>query len=245
MKAVTSYTVVIPAAGIGSRMQTSIPKQYLSIAGKTVIEHSISALLSHPRINKVMVVLHPNDENFSKLDCANNPQVLICQGGEERVDSVLKGLHACMKSSAVTETDWVLVHDAARPCISLKEIDALLAIREHSVGGILATPVSDTIKLAADSSSEESAPQVQRTVDRTGLWQAQTPQFFPINDLIHAIEQAQQNTIQITDEASAMESVGATVKLVEGRSSNIKITRPSDLSLAEFYLNLNDKQGGN
>lgn len=245
MKAVNSYTVVLPAAGIGSRMQASIPKQYLQIAGKTVIEHTIAALLSHSRIKSVVVVLHPDDTQFSTLKCADSPQVFTCVGGDERVDSVLSGLRACLVTNAQSDNDWVLVHDAARPCVSHDEIDDLLAIQAHSVGGILATPVSDTLKLSSDLSDDIEAPHVQRTVDRTRLWQAQTPQFFPLKELLHAIEQAQQDKIKMTDEASAMEHIGTKVKLVEGRSSNIKITRPSDLSLAEFYLNLNNKQGGN
>jgi 2-C-methyl-D-erythritol 4-phosphate cytidylyltransferase len=236
-------------------MQATVAKQYLTIGQQTVIEHTISNLLSHPAIQNVVVVLHPNDTHFAKLACAIHPQVHTCLGGKERVDSVLQGLRYCVgdnpKSTTSTQSlnQAVLVHDAARPCVSHAEIDALLHTYEalgeqakSSAGAILATPVVDTIKQQIQTQAKQSQARIESTIDRSLLWQAQTPQLFDLSALINAIENALKDNIGITDEASAMEHIGATVILVEGRPSNIKITRPGDLSLAEFYLKLNNKE---
>lgn len=251
MTVVKTFVAIVPAAGIGSRMQSTVAKQYLQIANKTVIEHTLDALLSHPQIRQVVVVLHPQDDYFHTLNIAKHPAVDTVIGGNERVDSVLKGLLHCQVQnkkphSDSTDAEWVLVHDAARPCVTNAELNDLLSIAESCDGGILAIPVADTIKLAArNTKAESSAANIDKTVDRSSLWQAQTPQFFPLVRLISAIQTAQQHNVTITDEASAMEHINAKVKLIEGRSTNIKITRPSDLALAEFYLNNNDnKQRG-
>ena len=252
------YTVVLPASGVGSRMQAAVAKQYLAIGQHTVIEHTIANLLSHPAIRNVVVVLHPNDTHFAKLACASHPQVHSCVGGKERVDSVLQGLRYCIattvseglsKNSGQGVNQAVLVHDAARPCVSHAEIDALIGAYEaaskktpYSTGAILATPVVDTIKQQIAPQTSTSEAKIETTIDRSLLWQAQTPQLFNLKALINAIETALKDNISITDEASAMEYIGATVILVEGRPSNIKITRPGDLSLAEFYLKLNNKE---
>jgi 2-C-methyl-D-erythritol 4-phosphate cytidylyltransferase len=260
LKVVKTHIAVVPAAGIGSRMKSSIAKQYLKIGGQTVIEHTLDALLSHPQISDVIVVLHPQDTIFDSLGIADNPAIKKVVGGDERVDSVLNGLKYCSQlrhdnQQGNSKNQWVLVHDAARPCLTHAELDDLLATTEHCDGAILAIPVVDTIKQGAIStiSCKElrgkalltQSAVIQNTVDRTELWQAHTPQFFPLKRLIDAIQTAQQNNIQITDEASAMEHINAEIKLIEGRSTNIKITRPSDLALAEFYLNNNNnKQRG-
>jgi 2-C-methyl-D-erythritol 4-phosphate cytidylyltransferase len=245
---------VVPAAGIGSRMKSSVAKQYLKIGGRTVIEQTLDALRSHPQISDIIVVLHPQDTIFDSLSVASNPAIKTVRGGDERVDSVLSGLQYCGQlhgndERATLNNEWVLVHDAARPCVTHAELDDLLATDEHCDGAILAIPVVDTIKQGAtftmsNSSLDNQTASIQKTVDRTSLWQAHTPQFFPLKRLINAIQTAQQNNIEITDEASAMEHVNADIKLIEGRSTNIKITRPSDLALAEFYLNNNNKQRG-
>lgn len=229
----STYIAVIPAAGIGSRMQAQVPKQYLQVHAKSVIEHTIDALLAHPQISAVVVVLHPQDEHFSSLEVASHPQVHVTRGGAERVDSVKAGLQYCQDLYAQYAcATWVLVHDAARPCILPEDIDKLLQLHQDddSHGGILAVQVSDTIKRG------KQADNIECTVDRQHLWQAQTPQFFPLQTLLKSIEQAQNEQLTITDEASAMELAGHTVKLVEGSTSNIKITRPDDLALASFYL---------
>jgi 2-C-methyl-D-erythritol 4-phosphate cytidylyltransferase len=252
LTAAKTYVAVVPAAGIGSRMQSAVAKQYLTIGSKTVIEHTLDALLSHPQIEGIVVVLHPQDSTFTSLKIANNPLVEVVIGGSERVNSVLNGLQHCLKKTSVNANSWVLVHDAARPCVTHIELDDLFASDNTCDGAILAVPVSDTIKRATQRATN-STIEIAETVDRTQLWQAQTPQFFPLQKLIEAIQLAQINGIKITDEASAMEHAKASIQLIEGRSTNIKITRPSDLELAAFYLNnnkssninRNSKQGGN
>lgn len=252
MTAVKTYVAIVPAAGIGSRMKSAVAKQYLSIGNKTVIEHTLDALLSHPQIESIVVVLHPQDRTFTSLQVANNPLVEIVIGGAERVDSVLNGLQHYSSKTTVNSSSWVLVHDAARPCVTHTELDDLFASENSCDGAIMAVPVTDTIK-RANVSDNESSIEIAETVDRAQLWQAQTPQFFPLQKLIDAIQLAKINGIKITDEASAMEHAKASIQLIEGRSSNIKITRPSDLELAAFYLSnnkssnihRNSKQGGN
>lgn len=251
MTAVEKFVAVVPAAGIGSRMESSVAKQYLTIGNQTVIEHTLDALLSHHQIRRIVVVLHPQDTIFKSLKASQNPLIKTVVGGTQRVDSVLSGLQHCLTKSIANANSWILVHDAARPCVTHAELDDLFATINTCDGAILAVPVADTIKRAF-SNKKSPVTEIEETVERTQLWQAQTPQFFPLKKLIHAIELAQHNNINITDEASAMEHINASVRLIEGRSTNIKITRPCDLALAAFYLtdntlannNKNNKQGG-
>ncbi|CQI90438.1 2-C-methyl-D-erythritol 4-phosphate cytidylyltransferase [Yersinia rohdei] len=217
---------ILPAAGIGSRMQADCPKQYLMAGGKTIIEHAILSLLGHPRIQRVVVVIHPQDKLFSRLPIAQDPRISIVAGGEQRADSVMAGLQYA------GQAEWALVHDAARPCLHPDDLDKLLAIIEHSkVGGILAAPVRDTMKR-----SEAGIQAIAHTVDRQALWHAFTPQLFPLELLKTCLSRAQQGGAAVTDEASALEYCGYHPILVSGRSDNIKVTRPEDLALAEFYL---------
>ncbi|TRX55820.1 2-C-methyl-D-erythritol 4-phosphate cytidylyltransferase [Thalassomonas sp. M1454] len=219
------FSVVVPAAGIGKRMQTDCPKQYLKIGTKCIIEHTISRLLSHPKIKNVIVALAEHDNVFAKLAIANNPNVKSVVGGKERSDSVLAGLRA------INNENWVLVHDAARPCITHADINQLITFCiDNDKGAILATPVRDTMKRTSTSG------QIQHTENRDNLWHAQTPQMFNHAQLQSSLEQALANNIAITDEASAIENSGAPSYVVEGREDNIKITRPSDLNLAAFIL---------
>ncbi|MGS2719081.1 2-C-methyl-D-erythritol 4-phosphate cytidylyltransferase [Paraglaciecola aestuariivivens] len=225
------FTVVVPAAGIGSRMQAECPKQYLKIAGKTIIEHTLENLLSHPQIKQAIVVLNPQDSRFKQLAISQQSKVKTVIGGEERCDSVLAGLHSVEQNE-----EWVLVHDAARPCLSQSDLTALLALAETGhVGGILAAPVRDTMKRSVKPNNQ-SAIRVEKTEPRENLWHALTPQFFKLAKLKFALQQAQATSTQVTDEASAMEAIGEEVRLVLGQSSNIKVTQPEDLLLAEFYL---------
>ncbi len=226
MHSTIRFPAVVAAAGIGSRMAADKPKQYLSIAGKTVLEHTLETLHQHPNIGDIVVVVHPEDAYFQSLPLATAPWLTTVIGGKERADSVLAGL------KTLNNDGWVLVHDAARPCISHQDIDRLLAIYSEGIGGILATPVRDTMKRA----SIQTPAQIAHSEDREGLWHALTPQFFPRQHLIEALEQCLEKGLNITDEASAMEQTQQPVKLVEGAASNIKITRPADLALAEFYL---------
>ncbi|MTH45364.1 2-C-methyl-D-erythritol 4-phosphate cytidylyltransferase [Intestinirhabdus alba] len=217
---------VVPAAGFGRRMQTECPKQYLSIGNKTILEHSVYALLAHPRVTRVVIAISPGDGRFARLPLAQHPQIAVVDGGSERADSVLAGL------KLAGEAPWVLVHDAARPCLHLDDLTRLLAISETSrTGGILAAPVRDTMKRG-----EPGRAEIAHTVARSDLWHALTPQFFPRELLHDCLRRALNEGATITDEASALEHCGFHPLLVEGRADNIKVTRPEDLALAEFYL---------
>jgi len=221
-----SLIVVIPAAGVGKRMQANCPKQYLQINQLTVLEHTVFRLLSHPLINQVIIALGAEDEYFKQTSLLSHEGVQVVIGGRERVDSVLAGLEIINREVH----PWVLVHDAARPCLSLSDLDKLIntCFRENT-GAILAAKVRDTMKRGDN--------QIIQTVEREDLWHALTPQMYPTGELLTAINTSQQQSIVITDEASAIEAIGGKSLLVEGSSENIKITRPDDLAYAEFILN--------
>ncbi|AZI14926.1 2-C-methyl-D-erythritol 4-phosphate cytidylyltransferase [Avibacterium paragallinarum] len=216
---------VVPAAGIGSRMQADKPKQYLKIQGKTILEHTLEVLIHYPAISQIIVAVTSSDPYLAEINLLNHSKIQLVEGGKTRAESVLNGLQQ-IKNNANT---WVMVHDAARPCLTHQDLDKLLQINDIN-GAILAIPVVDTIKRA------NSSLQIQQTEDRSQLWLAQTPQFFPTQTLKHALQQALANDFTITDEASAMELMGFRPQLIPARSDNIKITRPEDLALAEFYL---------
>jgi len=217
---------VLPAAGIGSRMQADCPKQYLTIGHQTILEHAIHALLRHPRITQVIVSISPEDQQFKTLPIASDPRVLVTEGGQQRADSVLAGLQLAGNAH------WVLVHDAARPCLHPDDLERLLAITAHSkVGGILAAPVRDTMKRAQVGQNV-----ISHTVERQDLWHALTPQLFPLELLKLCLQRALDEGATVTDEASALEHCGYHPLLVAGRADNIKVTRPEDLALAAFYL---------
>jgi 2-C-methyl-D-erythritol 4-phosphate cytidylyltransferase len=231
MPSLSQYSVIVPAAGIGKRMKTDCPKQYLHLAGKTIIEHTLTNLLEHSQVQRVIVVLNPNDLLFAQLPIASHPCVEVVEGGQERCDSVLAGLNFLPD-----DEEWVLVHDAARPCFAATDLTTLLQLAEQgSTGGILATPVRDTMKRAV-SVKVNGQNMVQQTESREHLWHALTPQFFKLDTLKKALNTAIERKINITDEASAIEMLGEKVMLVQGCASNIKITQPEDLLLAEFYL---------
>lgn len=220
---------VIPAAGLGSRMGGGQPKQYLLLAGATVIEHSLAALLAQPRLAGVAVALHPQDQRAAHLRCFEDSRVITAVGGAERSDSVAAALEALAPTA--DPEDWVLVHDAARPCVDQRDIERLLErVLADGVGGILAEPLVDTVKRAG------SDGRVLETLDRTSLWRAQTPQMFRMGELRDALDAAAAEGVRITDEASAMERAGLPVQLIPGSRRNLKITVPADLSLAEWYL---------
>lgn len=236
-------TALIPAAGIGTRMQCECPKQYLIIAGKTILEHTLAILLAHPRISQVVVALHPQDTVFRTLPVAQHPRIRTVTGGGERADSVLAGLDYL--AAHVPENSWVLVHDAARPCLHLSDLNRLLAVLSDENndrrirGAILASPVRDTMKRGMILPGHTG---IDHTVDRTQLWHALTPQFFPLHLLRTCLQQALSQQAVITDEASALEFCGYQPLLVTGRADNIKVTQPEDLALAGFYLSNNNKE---
>ncbi|AXW85823.1 2-C-methyl-D-erythritol 4-phosphate cytidylyltransferase [Lonsdalea britannica] len=219
---------VLPAAGNGSRMQVDRPKQYLNIGNKTILEHTLDALFQHPRICKAIIAISPDDDYFQTLPLASDPRIQVVQGGRQRADSVLAGLQQ------VQGVEWVLVHDAARPCLHPDDLSRLLELTSQSdVGGILAAPVRDTMKRG------NAQGDIEHTVERNALWHALTPQLFPLMLLKDSLERALSEGAEITDEASALEFCGYHPQIVSGRADNIKVTRPEDLALAEFYLTRN------
>ncbi len=223
------YVALIPAAGSGARMSVELPKQYAQLAGRPMIHHAVHRLCTHSRIEQVFVVLSPGDTRFAEIDwsaCGSKLTALYC-GGETRAASVFNGLLAA--NNAIDATDWVLVHDAARPCLRAVDLDRLMSeIGDHETGGLLAVPVADTLKRA---NAEAEAVQTEA---RDHLWQAQTPQMFRYRVLIEALRRA--DIAAVTDEASAVEQTGARPKLVMGSANNLKVTYPEDLALAELIL---------
>ncbi|MDC7824245.1 MULTISPECIES: 2-C-methyl-D-erythritol 4-phosphate cytidylyltransferase [Pseudomonadaceae] len=217
------FWVVIPAAGIGSRMRADRPKQYLQLAGRTILEHTLDCFLDHPRLKGLVLSLAADDPFWPALPCATDPRIQRVEGGAERADSVLAGLLRLVELGA-QEGDWVLVHDAARPNLARSDLDRLLAeLADDPVGGLLAVPARDTLKrIGADG-------RVAETVDRSLIWQAYTPQMFRFAALHRALADALVAGVAVTDEASALEWAGQAPKLVEGRADNLKITRPEDL----------------
>jgi 2-C-methyl-D-erythritol 4-phosphate cytidylyltransferase len=223
------YWAVVPAAGFGRRIGTAVPKQYLDLAGLPIIEHSLRVFLKHPLIRGVAVALDPADARWQGIPSAQHPHILRVDGGAERCHSVINAL--ARLSARAGEEDWVLVHDAARPCLRREDLDRLMdELRGHPVGGLLGVPVRDTMK-AADPDHR-----VLRTVPRVGLWHAYTPQMFRLGLLRKALGRALESGHLVTDDAAAMELAGFGPVLIEGHADNIKVTRPEDLPLAEFYL---------
>ncbi len=223
---------IVPAAGIGNRMQTAIPKQYLLLHGIPILAHTINRLLSFNCINGLVVALQKHDPEWDKLPIKTVKPMVTVVGGEQRCDSVLNALN-CLpaQENFNPETDWVMVHDAVRPCLRHEDINRLITEVKTEAGGLLAIPVRDTMKRQRDENQSIAA-----TVERNGLWHALTPQYFPWKNLRHALQDATAKGRVVTDEASAMEQLGYSPLLVNGHEDNIKITRPDDLQLAELYL---------
>ena len=232
MKQEKRYWAVVPAAGVGKRMGAEVPKQYLQLNGKTILEHTVIRIARHPRIEAVVVVTSKEDDAFSRLSWPSDCKVFNTYGGAERCHSVLNGLHFIEPHGGVD--DWVLVHDAARPCILERDISRLID-QANEQGGILALPMADTVKRA------DTQQRICETVDRSTLWRALTPQMFPLQALAKALHHAINNDFLVTDEASAMEYAGVRPQLVEGEASNIKITTPSDLDYAAFVMQQQEK----
>lgn len=219
---------VVPAAGSGQRMGAGLPKQYLALQGRKVIDWSVQSLLRQPDIQQVVVVLASRDSHWHTTQVHDDPRVCTTVGGPARAISVLAGLKALRVLA--NETDWVLVHDAARPCVRETDIQRLVEQMGQGNGIVLGVPVIDTMKRT------DAAGHILGTVDRNHLWRAFTPQLFPLGLLYKALEDALSAGVTVTDEASAMEWAGYQSSMLEGASSNIKITRPEDLELAAFYL---------
>lgn len=221
------FWAVVPAAGVGKRMQSDRPKQYLELAGKTVIEQTLTRLLGSEVFSAIAVAVSVEDPYWPELELSRHPQVVTAPGGKERADSVLSALKSL--HGRAYDNDWVLVHDAARPCITSGDIHKLIGtLADDEVGGILALSSHDTLK-------DVQGNAIVGTLDRRHIWRALTPQMFRYGMLKAALIEAEGNPF-ITDEASALEFIGLKPKIVEGRPDNIKITRPEDLALATFYL---------
>ena len=229
------YWVVVPAAGSGRRFGGELPKQYVPIAGRPAIQWSLQLFLADPRCQGIVVVVAADDSYWPAIAASvGSGRLTATGGGAERCDSVLCGL-AALQSAA--DDDWVLVHDAARPCLSRAELDALLcAVATHPAGGLLALPIADTIKRA------DTAGQVEATLPRERLWRALTPQMFRRGPLTAALQAARSSGLTPTDEAQALELQGASPRLVEGSMQNIKVTTQADLAFAEAVLRSRERQ---
>ena len=221
------YFAIVPAAGSGSRFGAEKPKQYLSLLGRPLLFHTLAALVACPEIERVWVVLAPDDPYWPQYDWSElgaKLETVRC-GGATRAESVSNGLRAA--AMVATDDDWVLVHDAARPCLSAAMLAGLFTeLADDPVGGILAAPVADTMKRA------DANQRVAATEPRDGLWQAQTPQMFRYGRLCEALEKC----VAVTDEASAIEALGLKPKLVRCDMTNLKVTYPADLALAALIL---------
>jgi 2-C-methyl-D-erythritol 2,4-cyclodiphosphate synthase/2-C-methyl-D-erythritol 4-phosphate cytidylyltransferase len=229
------FWVIIPAAGIGARMQIDTPKQYLQIENKTLLEHTIACFLDHSAFDTVLVGLSGQDTYFEGYGLNLISGIETFEGGSERADTVLNGLEFI--SNQANADDWVWVHDAARPCLSREEIDLLIrALKQNVTGIVLGVPISDTLKRVFQSENTASLPQIKETVDRSALWRAMTPQIFKYSDLRKALEFCRDNNKFITDEASAVEKVGQQASMIHGSEQNIKVTLPADLIKVRVYL---------
>ncbi|MDE1165964.1 MAG: 2-C-methyl-D-erythritol 4-phosphate cytidylyltransferase [Pseudomonas sp.] len=221
--ALPAFWAVIPAAGVGARMAADRPKQYLQLGGRTILEHSLDCFLDHPALKGLVVSLAEDDPYWPSLASARDARIQRAAGGRERADSVLNAL-LYLNAHGAGDDDWVLVHDAARPNLARADLDKLLGeLADDPVGGLLAVPARDTLKRA------DSQGRVRETIDRSTIWQAYTPQMFRLGALHRALADSLVADVAITDEASAIEWAGQAPRLIEGRSDNIKVTRPEDL----------------
>ncbi|WWO95646.1 MAG: 2-C-methyl-D-erythritol 4-phosphate cytidylyltransferase [Candidatus Dasytiphilus stammeri] len=229
-----NITAIIPAAGLGRRMQSSCPKQYLPIGSKSILEHAISVLVEHPAIQHIIIVINCEDHWFEFLPIVNNIRISTTLGKRTRSQSVLAGLQAIEHP-----TDWILIHDAVRPCLDRQDVDQLLKITNPNgkvghcsqVGGILVNPVCDTIKCSIEEQSI-----ISHTIERKNLWHALTPQLFPFKLFHSCLLRTLELGIELTDDSSALEYCGYHPTLIVGHRNNIKVTYPEDLTIASVYL---------
>jgi 2-C-methyl-D-erythritol 4-phosphate cytidylyltransferase len=227
------YFLVIPAAGSGRRFSSPVPKQYAALAGATVIEHALAPFEADPDCAGIVIATAADDPFWPPVAARCSKQVETAPGGEQRAHSVRNALRAL--AGRARDEDWIMVHDAARPCFCAADLDTLKReLGSHAVGGLLAVPLADTLKRAADAASGE----VAATLDRSGLWRAATPQVFRFGVLLRALESALSANRIPTDEAQAVEWAGLKPRLVAGRADNIKVTTADDLALAGAILKL-------
>lgn len=222
------YWLVMPAAGVGQRFGDATPKQYAPLAGRTVLEWALAPFLADRRCAGIVLALAAGDAHWPRL-AARLPAVDTVSGGAQRAESVLNGLRGLQ--GRADPSDWVLVHDAVRPCLAAADLDRLIEeLGGHPVGGLLAVPLADTLKRSGRDRV------IERTEEREGLWRAHTPQMFRLGPLRAALERALGAGRSPTDEAQALEWTGAHARLVAGSPSNVKITTPEDLALAAAVL---------
>ena len=226
--ATEKFWAVIPAAGVGRRMGADVPKQYLQLAGETILVHTMKRLASCTGISGLFLGISADDAYWPEIAFEAPWLKSVCDGGLERAETVRRILDSM--APMVELHDWVLVHDAVRPCVSHRDIGRLMREASQGDGGLLGRPILDTVKLT------DVHGIVQKTVPREGLWRAQTPQMFRYGELRNALRNATAKDLQVTDEASAMELAGFQPLMVEGSPDNIKITVPGDLELAELFL---------
>ncbi len=213
-------------------MGGTVPKQYLKIHDKTILEYSVEKLMSHRKVKKIVVALHPDDDYWPHFSWSNPEKIMTTIGGKTRSDSVLLGLEQLTQFAH--NDDWVLVHDAVRPCVTDDEIDLLIkSLAAHPVGGLLGLPLGDTLKEIDETGA------VCRTINRSQLWCAKTPQMFRFGLLYQALTQAKQHRYDITDEASAIELMGKKPMMIQGEPTNIKVTYPQDLNIVKSILAMN------
>jgi 2-C-methyl-D-erythritol 4-phosphate cytidylyltransferase len=225
-----SYYLIIPASGVGSRMKATIAKQYLPLEnGLTVLDQTLSTLLNITQIKRGVIAHSKQDTQFKSSKFYHHSKISFVIGGEFRHQSVMNALKTL--EPIIKDNDWVLVHDSVRPCVKIQDVENLIKqLKDNPVGGLLATKVVDSIK-------QSSSQRVKSSVDRKNLWQAQTPQMYRFGVLFKALKTAIDDNTEITDEAGAIEHLGLKSLLVEASKSNLKITHPEDLALANFYLN--------
>ena len=229
--------LLVPAAGVGSRMQADRPKQYLSLLGQPIIQHTLERLQQALPQAKIVLCLNPDDPYWPEYcdQISGHQAFIFAEGGKERCDTVLNGLAAIAEQA--DDNDWVLVHDVARPCVRAEDIQKLVnELSDDEVGGILALPVADTMKRAEPVSDDNNLSRISETVDRNRLWHALTPQMFRYGLLRQSLNQALEQGAVVTDEASAIEWAGYQPALVAGQRDNIKVTHPDDLYFAELFL---------
>ena len=223
------HWAVVPAAGQGARFGAELPKQYVPLLERPMLSWTLAALLAEPRLAGVVVALAPGDRHWETIPEMRDPRVRRCEGGERREHTVARGLDAISGESS--DTDWVLVHDAARPCLRRADLALLIdSLAGDSVGGLLALPLGDTLKRADSSGCS------RQTVPRDLLWRALTPQMFRVGLLRRALGLCRERGRAVTDEAAAVESLGLRPRLLRGHADNVKVTNPEDAALAEAIL---------
>ncbi len=222
---------VIPAGGIGARMCSEIPKQYIRIEGQPVLYHTLNRICGCDRVDGVVAGIRKEDPWWRESPFSHDRFLGTFEAGAQRVHTVFNGLNCLREQFDARNSDWALVHDAVRPCLRQGDLLALIErVKTNRVGAVLGTPLVDTLKLAGPRN------RVKRTIDRTGLWHAQTPQVFRLGELFKGIELALGSGHSITDESMAMEHFGVFPEIIEGHPGNVKLTVPGDLPALELFL---------